>query len=219
MIKKSKKIMSSLLLALSLITILPTSNALAATIVENEHNRTLTIAENDKYKDFIENECAPTDNKYVYYNKKDGKYYGLVHTNEFGIRTKPKYSGVPTGHYAQEDGSLVKDTWLLQDNGYWYYFDSNYNEVYGYQIIDGNKYYFNKYGILLTGWERRSKDDDVTANWRDKHWYYYGEDGVMKEGWINSSGKWYYIYSDGLMAYDTTTPDGYHLDKNGLWTS
>lgn len=104
----------------------------------------------------------------------------------------------------------------------WHYYGSDYINVTGYQTIDGKHYYFHKsgsFGTLSTGWIKRSKDDDVGANWKDKHWYYYGEDGVLKEGWVSSGGKWYYVYSDGSMAYDTTTPDGYHVDKNGVWVS
>lgn len=30
-------------------------------------------------------------------------------------------------------------------------------------------------------------------------------------------GKWYYLNEDGWMLKDTNTPDGYHVDANGVW--
>lgn len=61
-----KKIMTSVLLAISLMTILPTTNALA-----------LTQEENKQYYDFITKECTQTSwDKSVY--EKDGVYYLLA---------------------------------------------------------------------------------------------------------------------------------------------
>ena len=30
-------------------------------------------------------------------------------------------------------------------------------------------------------------------------------------------GKWYYLNEDGWMLKDTTTPDGFYVDENGVW--
>ena len=40
----------------------------------------------------------------------------------------------------------------------------------------------------------------------------------MQTGWKKIDGKWYYFYSSGAMAYDTTI-DGYELDSGGVWIS
>ena len=31
------------------------------------------------------------------------------------------------------------------------------------------------------------------------------------------AGKWYYAYSSGALAINTTTPDGYRVNANGEW--
>jgi len=36
-------------------------------------------------------------------------------------------------------------------------------------------------------------------------------------GWYNINNQWYYFDSYGAMIYDTTTPDGYKVDKMGAW--
>ena len=51
---------------------------------------------------------------------------------------------------------------------------------------------------------------------------YSQPDGSIKEGWINSDqgihhGVWYYVYSDGKVAEDTITPDGYRVNRIGIW--
>ena len=38
----------------------------------------------------------------------------------------------------------------------------------------------------------------------------------MKTGWVQLSGNWYYLYSDGSMACNTTI-DNYKLGSDGAW--
>ena len=38
----------------------------------------------------------------------------------------------------------------------------------------------------------------------------------MKTGWVEVSGKWYYLNSDGSMAANTTI-SGYKLGLDGAW--
>ena len=221
MIKKSKKIMASMLLALSLMAILPTTNVLAV-------DRSLTQEENSKYIQFINNECTQTSwNNSIYYNKNTGKYYLVILSDDYGL-TMAKNKGGGNGYYGKEDGSLAQNEWIYNDiipsQCSWWYFGSDYKGVTGYQTINGKYYYFNKDGDLFTGWKKRATDGgEPSKDWKERlansRWFYYGEDGVIKEGWVNSGGKWYYIYSNGVMASDTTTPDGYHVDKNGVWVS
>ncbi|HFL3190044.1 TPA: hypothetical protein ACG3IT_003837, partial [Clostridioides difficile] len=33
----------------------------------------------------------------------------------------------------------------------------------------------------------------------------------------DTDGKWYYFGGDSLMVTSQTTPDGYHVDKDGVW--
>ena len=49
-------------------------------------------------------------------------------------------------------------------------------------------------------------------------WYYLLGNGEMaKNRWIEDKGNWYYLGADGGMLVDTTTPDGYRVDENGVW--
>ena len=41
--------------------------------------------------------------------------------------------------------------------------------------------------------------------------------GQVQTGWQQIDGKWYYLNEDGWMLKDTNTPDGYHVDANGVW--
>ncbi len=68
-------------------------------------------------------------------------------------------------------------------------------------------------------WWYRHEDDSCTKNdweWINKQWYFFDEDGYMVTGWIEWNGEKYYLDDEsGAMLKDTTTPDGYLLDKDG----
>lgn len=48
--------------------------------------------------------------------------------------------------------------------------------------------------------------------------WWYTEGNSWATGWRNIDGKWYYFYSDGYMAHDTTI-GGYYLNSSGAWTT
>lgn len=47
-------------------------------------------------------------------------------------------------------------------------------------------------------------------------WYFLDQYGYMSIGWILNGGKYYYLYSDGSMASNTTI-NGYKLGNDGAW--
>jgi len=60
---------------------------------------------------------------------------------------------------------------------------------------------------------------DVSDGWfkDDSNWYFF-KNGVMQTGWLkDSNGKYYYLSSNGNMLSNTTTPDGFKVDNNGVW--
>ena len=60
----------------------------------------------------------------------------------------------------------------------------------------------------FAGWE---KTDDGSL-------YYVNADGQMVENqWINIGGTYYYAGNGGAILKNTTTPDGYYVDSNGVW--
>ena len=50
-------------------------------------------------------------------------------------------------------------------------------------------------------------------------WKYKLSDGsYVTNAWKqDTDGKWYYFGGDSLMVTSQTTPDGYHVDKDGVW--
>ena len=50
----------------------------------------------------------------------------------------------------------------------------------------------------------------------ESHWYYLGEDGMMKSSqWVNIDGSWYYFNEKGIMEKDTII-DGFKININGI---
>lgn len=194
MIKKSRKIIASLLMALSLVSIIPTVNVFAS-------------SDND----FL-NQCTKVRSKNgALLYEKDGKYYLCGSDNYMTIIPRSTFH---EDFYAQDDGSIVFNKWIYAyDNtsnvnkNVWRYFDSDGVSLKGYQALNGVKYYFTtRGGNLGIGWFHDGSND----------WHYGYSDGSIHEGWIQDNGKWYYINSDGIMLKDTTTPDGYHVDRKGV---
>lgn len=117
-------------------------------------------------------------------------------------------------YYCGSDGK-AKTGWQRID-GNWYYFSEDYspNMLKGFQVIDGKNYIFLSNGKMLTGFgEYRGKT------------YYADENGVLvKDDWVKSGGKWYYMNSSGQMVtglytiYNQNTGRYklYRFDSNGV---
>lgn len=90
--------------------------------------------------------------------------------------------------YLKDDGTYATEEWVQVGESY-YYFDENGNSV--------------------AGWKRV-----------DKKWYYLDPaTGQMKTGWLQTSdGNWYYLSDEtGEMLSKTRTPDGFWVQKNGIY--
>lgn len=46
--------------------------------------------------------------------------------------------------------------------------------------------------------------------------WWYTEGNSLATGWRQIDGNWYYFYSDGYMATNTTI-DGYYVNSDGVW--
>lgn len=90
------------------------------------------------------------------------------------------------------DPTNKSDGWH-QYNGFYYYVE-NHTCVTGWKKLDGCWFYFNKDGIMHTGWLADGKE----AN-GDVIWYYMGDSsGVMQvNSWVDNQN--YYVGSDGKM--------------------
>lgn len=82
----------------------------------------------------------------------------------------------------------------------------------GWQVINGQKYYYGEDGTKKTGWQEidgkkyyfgEENDGAMKTYWQqiDGKWYFFGNDGVMRTYWQKIWGKWYFLgnASDGAM--------------------
>ena len=110
--------------------------------------------------------------------------------------------------YLKPDGTYVTNGWLQLDDKK-YYMDENGVKLKDTVTPDG--FYVNADGekvSYMPGWY---KDGD---NWR-----YIQKDGYYKaNSWYqDTDGKYYYFNMGAVMVVNTTTPDGYYVDENGVW--
>ena len=171
----------------------------------------------------------------------DKKYY----MDENGVKLKDTIT--PDGFYVNADGEKVSymPGWY-KDGDNWRYIqkDGYYKANSWYQDTDGKYYYFNMGAVMVVNtttpdgyyvdengvWdgnastvitEKKNLGPGVDKGWEpiDIGWKFKQEDGTyLTNAWRqDSNGKWYYLNEDGWMLKDTNTPDGYHVDANGVW--
>lgn len=131
-------------------------------------------------------------------------------------------AGIITG----ETNSFANDGkshWMLDEHGWWLRFaDNTYPKgsvcesggiSHSWELINGNWWAFDEAGYAKTGWLR---DEDYGG------WFYMDLEHGMRTGWVLLNGAWYYFnpVSDGkrgMMYAGQRTPDGYYVEKNGVW--
>ncbi|MEE1378270.1 MAG: YDG domain-containing protein, partial [Oribacterium sp.] len=131
-------------------------------------------------------------------------------------------AGIITG----ETNSFANDGkshWMLDEHGWWLRFaDNTYPKgsvresggiSHSWELINGNWWAFDETGYAKTGWLR---DEDYGG------WFYMDLEHGMRTGWVLLNGAWYYFnpVSDGkrgMMYAGQRTPDGYYVEKNGVW--
>lgn len=98
----------------------------------------------------------------------------------------------------------------IQRNGVWAYREANGALVRNARReINGKQYWFDENGNMLEGW----RQDGSGA------WYYLtpGQGALQTNTWLLYKNQWYYLGSDGKMLTDGRTPDGYLVNKEGIW--
>ncbi|MBF9678078.1 PspC-related protein choline-binding protein 1 [Streptococcus pseudopneumoniae] len=121
---------------------------------------------------------------------------------------------------------VAATTGWKQENGMWYFYNTNGSMVTGWVQVNGSWYYLNSNGSMATGWEQV-----------DGSWYYLNDNGSMEIGWLQNNGSWYYLNSNGSMKANqwfqvgskwyyvnasgelaiNTSIDGYRVNDNGEW--
>ena len=105
----------------------------------------------------------------------------------------------------------AKGWWLRFSDGTWPMADRT--GAYHWEKINGKWWAFDEMGYAKTGWLR---DENYGG------WFYMDPEHGMQTGWMLLDGVWYYFnpISDGkrgIMYAGQRTPDGYYVDKNGVW--
>lgn len=141
--------------------------------------------------------------------------------------------------YKDKDGNPAPNKWI-GDGEYWRHTNSESKIDHGwFKDTDGTWYLLNKepgenFGSAKSSWHYENQDG---------MWYYLStKNAAMLKGWNQIDGKWYYFtevnagqtyYGNnvtgwffdptkfikplGSMWADERTPDGYLVDKNGVW--
>lgn len=119
------------------------------------------------------------------------------------------------GAVTSEDGHWVKD-----EIGWWFRFNDGTwpSDRWMYLYWNGSYdwYHFGSDGYMNIGWLEDG------GNLYYLHPISDGTMGHMYVGWHEIDGKWYYFNTEsdgtkGRLLVNTTTPDGYHVDANGVW--
>lgn len=112
--------------------------------------------------------------------------------------------------YERPDGSRAKGTWEDID-GEWYYFDAAGRMVTGWQKVGNLRYFFEESGELSEGWQCYGGDGS-------EKWYYFDKNGNAVTGWLEDGGRWYWFGGNGVMnaeAARTISGKKYYFNEDG----
>ena len=136
----------------------------------------------------------------------DGRWKYIHNDGRYMHSDWEEINGV--NYYFDADGYMLANGWLTTDDGSSYYFDENGQKASGWHLYEGFWYYTDSSGKMLTGW--------VDVNGER---YHLKDNGQMDIGWVEDGGSWYYMDpTSGALVKNTTTPDGYVVNADGVWT-
>lgn len=127
--------------------------------------------------------------------------------------------------YFKQDGTSAKNTWkddyYLKNDGTMAATEWVYDENYGswYYLKEDGKYARNEWFYYKNGWYYLNETGAMEKGWLEvsNKWYYLDQDGKMETGWVQVDSKWYYLDESGALLTNTTTPDGYKVNRDGVW--
>ena len=176
------------------------------------------------------------------YTLVDGNYYYFWSSGEMAVCTYPGDCSFLT----REDGTLYVNEWYESEYDYncyyYYYYREEGRAANGLSTVDGNQYYFDTYGRMVTsqvvtwGGEGYVVDENgiatkmTTEGWNYVYFcYYYIENGKIITSCVNEiNGILYYFDASGKMAsnkvvctysQESSDPDKYYYAaSNGALT-
>ena len=126
--------------------------------------------------------------------------------------------------YIQKNGYYMANTWYQDTDGKYYYFNMAALMAVNDDTPDG--YHVDENGVWDANVSTKTQETvnlgpGVAIGWEpvDISWKYKQADGTyLTNSWKQGQdGKWYYLNEDGWMLKDTTTPDGFYVDADGVW--
>jgi hypothetical protein len=91
------------------------------------------------------------------------------------------------------------------------------HSLYLEDINDGS---WTQYWYILDDGSYSVTQNNFTSDWKQDSvgWWYQNTDGsYSKSIWQLINGNYYYFNERGYMLSNTTTPDGYQVDADGVW--
>ena len=149
--------------------------------------------------------CYADENGYMLKNQWiDNRYvdsYGKLVTNRWigdrYVDANGEYK--PNGSTSQE----TKAGWKQTNGKWWYQHKDGTCTKNDFETIQGQTYYFDGNGYMVTGWKKINNKD-----------YFFNASGVMvKDAWQGA----YYLGKDGVMLTNAFTPDGYYVGSDGVY--
>lgn len=171
----------------------------------------------------------------------DGTYLGTVaftrngrvitiRVNHFSIFTLTESTRSHSSGKGYRNDEVITSSgkWIKDTVGWWYRHSDGSYSANQWEKINNKWYFFDKTGYMHTGWVLWNgkwyylkADGDMAENewvFYKNQWYFLrGGNGDMATGWILWKNQWYYLNSNGDMAVSCTTPDGYQVNKDGVW--
>ena len=160
---------------------------------------------------FVKNQVKKINGEWYLFDVHGSMVTGFSSPETFGYDTYTYDGGK---FYYGADGKRVNYIGWQVIDGNWYYFNSKSEAVDGWKIINGVKYYFGKTNhFMYTGYKVISGQ----LYYFDGSGASHGIDNTFT-GWHQQDGDWYYIRK-GHAATGTISVDGslYEFDANGVW--
>ena len=154
----------------------------------NETEKTYTLwsyGQKDEYGTvrWLNNEWAKIGGQWYYFTELDDIYhfasYGRMATNEY-----------INGYWFNKNGTWTykaRASWKHNKSGWWYGDTKGWYAKNQWLKIDGEDYYFNTKGYMVTGWQKIGNK-----------WYYFKSNGQMAaHETLKIKGTEYYFFGDG----------------------